>query len=550
MNYLTKYKKWLESEKVDDFTKNTLKTLSGTEIKECFSTDLEFGTGGLRGIMFPGTNRLNIYTIRQATQGLANEILLAGKKHADKGVVIAYDSRHNSEIFAKETANVLAANNIKVFLFDSLRPTPELSFAVRHLGCYRGIVITASHNPKEYNGYKVYGEDGGQITPEVAKNIMNHIKNTDIFDDVKLSGHMPVFLKDEIDKSYINAMLQESFNIHIPEKFKVVYTPLHGSGNKLVKQILKKIGVKNLYVVQEQEQPDGNFPTVESPNPENPEAFDIAIKYAKETNADLVIGTDPDSDRLGAVIKNNNGDYITLSGNQTGCILCDYILRKSKETGILPDNGVIVKTIVTTELARKIAENYNVETYDVLTGFKYIGETIKNFESNKDGKRFIFGFEESFGYLKGTYTRDKDAVLAAMLLCEAAADSINNGTTLYKTLDAIYKKYGHFKEELKSITLKGIDGQIKIKAIMDYFRKGYTVAENELMIDYANGIDNLPKADVLKFKAKNTSVTIRPSGTEPKIKLYFETNAKSEATANEQLQQIKNKFLNIISNLC
>ena len=412
------YDKWLE--RTGEAGK--LQAMSDDERQDAFYRCLEFGTGGLRGVMGLGTNRMNIYTVRQATQGLANEILDCGAEFAEKGVVIAHDSRNNSRVFAEEASSVLCANGIKTYLFDSLRPTPEISFAVRYLGCARGIVITASHNPKEYNGYKVYGEDGGQIPPQTADKIIKYIDDTDIFDGVKLCDEPKInIIGEEVDSAYIKAVKEQSLGTKIPDDFKVVYTPLHGSGNIPVRRVLAETGVKNVFVVPEQENPDGDFPTVKSPNPENSEAFDIAIEYAKKQSADLIFGTDPDSDRIGVVVKTTDGDYKVLNGNQTGCILLEYILRKEKENGTLPKNGAVVKTIVTSELVRRIADDYGIVTLDVLTGFKFIGEKIKEFEKSGEHS-FVFGLEESFGYLKGTYARDKDAVVAAMLICEAAAD--------------------------------------------------------------------------------------------------------------------------------
>ena len=466
MGYKDNYMKWLESDAVDSVTKKELNGIAENEkeTEDRFYKDLSFGTGGLRGVMGAGTNRMNVYTVRKATQGVANEILSHGREFADKGVVIAYDSRNNSKDFAYECTRVLSANGIKTYIFDSLRPTPELSFAVRHLGCARGIVITASHNPKEYNGYKVYGEDGGQIPPQTAETIQQFIDRTDIFNGVKLTDKPDnIIIGEEVDRAYLDAVKAQSCGTAIPKDFKAVYTPLHGSGNLLVRRILAEIGVKNVFTVPEQEKPDGNFPTVKSPNPENSEAFDIAVKYAKEQNADIVFGTDPDSDRLGVVVRNAAGEYVVLNGNQTGCLLCEYILRKAKESGTLPVDGAVVKTIVTTEAVRAIAADYDIETIDVLTGFKFIGDQIKGFEDKGRAERFIFGLEESYGYLKGTYARDKDAVVAAMLICEAAADYKARGMTLYEGLQAIYEKYGYSMEKLETITLKGIDGAEQIK---------------------------------------------------------------------------------------
>lgn len=541
MNYKENYKMWIESDIVDADTKEELKSAADNEkeIEDRFYRSLSFGTGGLRGVMGAGTNRMNVYTVRQATQGLAREILSHGEEFAKKGVVIAYDSRNNSAKFANECTRVLCANGIKTYIFDSLRPTPELSFAVRWLECARGIVITASHNPKEYNGYKVYGEDGGQIPPDTAERIQRFIDETDIFQGVRLTDTLNnIVIGADVDSAYIDAVKGQSMGTVIPKEFKAVYTPLHGSGNLLVRKILSEIGVENVFTVPEQEKPDGNFPTVKSPNPENSEAFDIAVKYAKEQNADIVFGTDPDSDRLGVVVRNAAGEYIVLNGNQTGCLLCEYILRKSKENGTLPSDGAVVKTIVTTETVRAIAADYGVDTIDVLTGFKFIGDQIKSFEQQGRAERFIFGLEESYGYLKGTYARDKDAVVAAMLICEACADYKAKGMTLYEGLEEIYQRYGYASEQLKTITLKGIDGAEQIKNIMSRFRKESLTIETVKKLDYLNGIDGLPKSDVLKFFTRNGWFAVRPSGTEPKIKLYFGANGNTKEAAQTEIKKI------------
>ena len=541
MDFKDNYVKWIESDAVDSAVKDELNNIAENEkeTEDRFYKDLSFGTGGLRGVMGAGTNRMNVYTVRKATQGVANEILSHGSEFADKGVVIAYDSRNNSADFAYECTRVLSANGIKTYIFDSLRPTPELSFAVRHLGCARGIVITASHNPKEYNGYKVYGEDGGQIPPEIAETIQRFIDETDIFDGVRLTDKPDnIIIGDEVDSAYIDAVKAQSCGTVIPEDFKAVYTPLHGSGNLLVRRILAKIGVKNVFTVPEQEKPDGNFPTVKSPNPENSEAFDIAVGYAKEQNADIVFGTDPDSDRLGVVVRNAVGEYVVLNGNQTGCLLCEYILRKAKESGTLPADGAVVKTIVTTEAVRAIAADYGIETIDVLTGFKFIGDQIKGFEDKGRTEKFIFGLEESYGYLKGTYARDKDAVVAAMLICEAAADYKAKGMTLYEGLQAIYEKYGYSMEKLETITLKGIDGAEQIKSIMHRFRTESLAMDIVKKLDYLDGIDGLPKSDVLKFFTPNGWFAVRPSGTEPKIKFYFGAKGSTKANTENELKKL------------
>ena len=498
--------------------------------------------------MGAGTNRMNVYTVRKATQGVALEILDNGEECAKKGVVIAYDSRNNSARFALECAKVLCGNNIRTYLFDSLRPTPELSFALRFLGCARGIVITASHNPKEYNGYKVYGPDGGQIPPETADVIIKYINNTDIFEDIKICENPEyISIGEDVDKAYINAVKEQSLGVKIPEDFKAVYTPLHGSGNLLVRRVLDEIGVKNVFTVPEQEMPDGNFPTVVSPNPENSEAFTIAVEYAKKQNADIVFGTDPDSDRIGVVVRKSDGEYMVLNGNQTGSLLCEFILRKRQENGTLPKECAVVKTIVTTEMVRAVAESYGAECADVLTGFKFIGEKIKEYESAGKNDKFIFGLEESYGYLKGSYARDKDAVVASMLVCELAADLKAQGKTLYDGLVDLFGKYGYYREALETKTYKGIEGAEKIKAIMQRFRTEKLPFEIEKALDYSNGIDNLPKSDVLKFFLKDDAwFAVRPSGTEPKIKLYIGVKGNSEEDAKCRIDEISGKLSDLM----
>lgn len=545
MSYLESYERWLSSSAVDEGTKRELRTLSATEIEDRFYRDLEFGTGGLRGVMGAGTNRMNIYTVRRATQGLALDILASGVKNAVRGVVIAYDSRNNSELFAKECAKVLSANGIKSYLFDSLRPTPELSFAVRYLGCAAGIVITASHNPKEYNGYKVYGEDGGQVPPTQAERILSYIESVDIFSDVLVSDSPDtVIIGEEVDRAYIDSVKAESLGAAIPKDFTVVYTPLHGSGNIPVRRILSEIGISNVRVVASQEKPDGDFPTVNSPNPENREAFDIAIEYASKTGADIIIGTDPDSDRIGVVVPEADGSFAVLNGNQTGALICEYVLRKTAERG-MPAEPRIVKTIVTTEMVRKIAADYGVKTVDVLTGFKYIGDKIKEYETS--GESYIFGLEESYGYLKGTYARDKDAVVAAMLICELAGECRMQGISLTDRLNMLYEKYGYHKEKLLSYTFKGIEGVKKIKEIMARFR-GHAPFESELhRLDYSMGLDGLPRSDVMKFVLSDGWFAARPSGTEPKIKFYLAKEAASAAECDEKLALLTARIEDIVN---
>lgn len=542
MDAKQRYEMWLGSDQVDDVTKQELVNIKDdeAEIEDRFYTNLEFGTGGLRGVMGAGTNRMNIYTVRMATQGIANYLAKIGI--SEPSAAIAFDNRNNASLYALETALCLCANGVKVYLFDALRPTPELSFAVRHLHCNIGVNITASHNPKEYNGYKVYGEDGGQIPPSVAEKIIGYINRTDIFDGVKASGK-PSFVSigSEVDDAYIAAVKEQSMGVEIPDGFKVIYTPIHGSGNKPVRRILDEIGAKNVFTVPEQEMPNGDFPTVKSPNPENMEAFDLAIEYAKKQGADIILGTDPDSDRIGVVVRANDGEYKVLNGNQTGMLICEFILRKMKERGELTAAHTVVKTIVTTEEIRKIADSYGVQVIDVLTGFKFIGEKIKEFEKSGE-RKFVFGLEESYGYLKGTYARDKDAVVAAMLIVEMAADLKKSGKTLYDGLIDIYERYGYMTESLKTLTLEGAEGAAKIKAAMEKLRNnppreiaGHKVTEVK---DYLGGIDGLPKSDVLKFFLDDGWCAVRPSGTEPKIKLYFGLNGKDKTAADKMFDEL------------
>ena len=548
MDYRTEYEKWINSPKVTDEVKAELAGLDEKEKEDRFYKELEFGTAGMRGIMSAGINRMNIYTVRRATQGLCLEMMDKGEETVKKGVVIAYDSRNNSALFAMECAKVLCANGIKTYLFESLRPTPELSFALRYLKCARGIVVTASHNPKEYNGYKVYGEDGSQLPPEDADVITGYINNIDLFDGVKITENPDyISIGEDVDRAYIDAIKEQSLGIKIPEDFKVVYTPIHGSGNKLVRRVLDEIGVKNVFVVPEQEAPDGDFPTVNSPNPENAEAFTIAIKYAKEQNADIVFGTDPDSDRLGVVVRLDDGSYNVLNGNQIGALLCEFILRTRKAQGTLPKEGAVIKSIVSTEMIRAITKDYGIETIDVLTGFKFIGEKIKEFEAEGKFDKYVFGFEESYGYLKGSYCRDKDAVVASMLITELAADLKAHGKTLYDGLIDLYEKYGYYLENVQTKTLAGIEGLAQIKAIMKKFREEGVPFDVEKALDYSTGIDGLPKSDVLKYFLKDGSLfTVRPSGTEPKIKFYFGVCGKSQKDAEEKVKILVDKVFSQI----
>ena len=544
MEYKKEYERWLAEPRVDKETRSRLAEMGESEIEDAFYRELEFGTGGLRGEMGPGTNRMNIYTVRKATQGLASYIADLGKAAAECGVVIAYDSRNNSELFAKECARVLSANSVKVYLFDSLRPTPELSFAVRYLSCTAGIVITASHNPKEYNGYKVYQDDGGQVAPEAASRILERIRTVDIFDGVNLTDEPKVtVIGEELDSAYLNAVKAESLGTAIPEDFSVLYTPLHGAGYLAVSRILTEIGIKNLTVLEAQRLPDGDFPTVKSPNPENREAFDLAIEYAKEHPVDLIFATDPDSDRLGVVVPEKNGEYTVLSGNQTGAILLEYVLRSIAKKG-MPPHPRAVKTIVTTELVRRIADKYGVRTVDVLTGFKYIGDKIKEFECS--GESYLFGLEESYGYLKGTYARDKDAVVAAMLVCEVAAECRSEGITLSERLEKIYREFGYHKEKLLNFTFKGSRGVGKIKEIMDTFRN-HPPFDGELSrYDYSAGINGLPPSNVMKYILTDGWFAARPSGTEPKIKFYLAAHGDSNSACDEVLKRLESEITALV----
>ncbi len=546
---LTSYNKWLTDPCFDEDTKLELEKIRGNnkELEDRFYKELEFGTAGLRGIIGAGTNRMNKYIIRKATQGLADYIISKGKEAKTRGVVIAYDSRRMSKEFAFEAALVLGGNNIKSYIFNDLRPTPELSFAIRYLNCISGIVITASHNPAEYNGYKVYWEDGAQIATEIANEIIEGIDNVKDIGNIKgldektaKDKGLFVYLDEKIDNAYIEEVKKQSIRGEIVEKvsndFKVVFTPLHGTGNIPVRRVLKEIGFKNIFVVPEQELPDSDFSTVKYPNPEDKEAFKLAIELAKEKDAHLIIGTDPDCDRVGAVVKDSSGEYVVLNGNQTGALLVNYILEGLKEKNKLPENGVIIKTIVTSEMGANIAKTFGIETLNVLTGFKYIGEKIKEFQETKE-KIFLFGYEESYGYLAGTYARDKDAVVASMLICEMAAYYYSKGMSLYDALMDIYNRFGYYIEDLKSITLEGKEGLMKINRIMEYFRENTfdTIADNRVLyienyksqqriyLDDSKKVENieLPKANVIKFILEDSNwVCLRPSGTEPKLKIY------------------------------
>lgn len=548
MNQL--YKKWCESDVLSENDRNELLAISNDEkeIEERFYKSLEFGTGGLRGILGIGTNRMNVYTVRQATQGVADYINgeNGGK---EKGYVIAYDTRHFSDVFAKEAAKVLCGNGIKTYLFNRPVPTPELSFAIRELNAFGGIVITASHNPKEYNGYKVYDDTGCQITIEAADKIYSFIQNTDVFTGVKSGNEdLIITVDNSVEENYINAIYDCKINdvSKIADNFKVVYTPLHGTGKIPVEKILKKSGI-NFLEVEEQCIPDGDFPTVKSPNPENKEALEMGINLAKQNSCELVIGTDPDADRVGVAIRTKSGEYAPLSGNQIGILLLNYILEHKE----LPENPIVVKTIVTTYLANKMAKAHNVDVVDVLTGFKFIGEQIRNFELSGN-KTYLFGFEESCGYLVGTYSRDKDSVGAVMLISEMAVFYNSKGLTLFDVLNGIYEKYGWYEEKLQSVTMPGKDGAEKIQAVVQDIRtncreflEGEKVSE---FIDYQNDETGLPKSNVIKITLENgSSFVIRPSGTEPKVKVYYFAHCKCEPGAKEKLANIEAKVNAILN---
>ncbi len=566
MDYMKQYTYWCEDDYFDDATKAELRAIKDddAQIKERFYKDLEFGTGGLRGIIGAGTNRMNIYTVRKATQGLANYIIKQNAK--DKGVAIAYDSRNMSPQFADEAALCLNANGIKAYVFDSLRPTPELSFAVRELGCTAGIVVTASHNPPEYNGYKVYWEDGAQITAPRDTDIIGEVSAVTNYNDVKtmskeqaIADHLYNVIGSAIDDKYMAELKKQIIHPEIikavADTIKIVYTPLHGTGNIPVRRILSELGFKNVYVVPEQELPDPKFTTLEYPNPEDPKAFALALKLAKEKDADIVLATDPDADRLGIYAKDTaTGEYVSFTGNMSGMLIAEYILRERKATGTLPKNGALIKTIVTTNLADALTSAYDIKLIEVLTGFKYIGEQIKLFEQNHDHE-YVFGLEESYGCLAGTHARDKDAVVAVMCLCEVAAWCKYNNITVWDQMQKIYRQYGYYMEGIHTITLKGIDGAQQIKDMMDKLRanppkefdglkvlkfRDYT---KNTVTDLATGEvtpAGLPNSNVLYFEIENDSwCCARPSGTEPKIKFYMGIKGKNMDDAVKKLESFK-----------
>lgn len=565
MDYMEKYQLWLDSPYIDDETKEQLKQIKDkSKIEDMFYTDLEFGTGGLRGILGPGTNRMNIYVVRKASQGLASYIKKIGAGCCHRGVVIAYDSRHQSREFAMEAACVFAGNGVKAYVFDALRPTPELSYAVRKLSAIAGVVITASHNPAEYNGYKVYWEDGAQVSRELADGILAEIKAVEDFSHIQYKNldtardkGLFAVIGEEIDSMYINdvqsLIINKSIINDMGDSFNIIYTPLHGTGNILVRRSLADAGFKKVFVVKEQEQPDEGFSTVKSPNPEDPGAFKLALKMAQDIKPDIILGTDPDCDRLGICVPYNENKYVTLTGNQIGALLIEYILSQLKDKDRLPDNGVVIKTIVTSELGRAIAEYYGIKTIDTLTGFKYIGDRIKEFEQFSSYS-FLFGYEESYGFLAGTFVRDKDAVIASTLVCEMGAYYKSKGITIYQELQNIYKKYGFYMESLKSITLKGKEGHEKISKIMDSLRnnppKRVGIENIAEIKDYIKGIGDLPASNVLQLITDRESIiSIRPSGTEPKIKVYFSSRGKSSQDTEQRLSLLIDEFINYIQKI-
>lgn len=565
MSYQEEFNFWLNDAYFDEDTKKELLAIRNDEkeIEDRFYKELEFGTGGLRGVIGAGTNRMNIYTVRKATQGLANYILMQGGK--EKGVAIAYDSRRKSPEFADEAALCLAANGIKAYVFDALRPTPELSFALRQLGCISGIVITASHNPPEYNGYKAYWEDGAQVTAPKDKEIITEVKNVTDYHDVKtmdkeeaIQAGLYQVIGAEIDDAYMVELKKQIIHPEIikemADDIKIVYSPFHGTGNVPVRRILSELGFKHVYVVPEQELPDPDFTTLDYPNPEDPKAFTLALKLAKEKNADIVLATDPDADRLGIyALDTKSGEYVPFTGNMSGMLIAEYILRERTATGTIPENPALVTTIVTTNMAKAISDDYNVKCIEVLTGFKYIGEQIKWFEQS-GSNHYVFGLEESYGCLAGTHARDKDAVVAVMCLCEMAAWCKKHGKTVWDQMLDLYEKYGYFKETQYTITLKGIEGSKQIAAIMDKLRNDLPKEFGELKVvevrDYdRNRIVNmesgeeretgLPQSNVIYFDLTNDSwCCARPSGTEPKLKFYMGVKGNSLEDAQEKVEKL------------
>ena len=574
MNYLEEYKRWCESPEFDEETKKELLEIKNDEkeIEDRFYKELEFGTAGLRGIIGAGTNRMNKYTVGKATQGLANYILEQGTE--DKGVAISYDSRKMSKEFAMQTALIFCANGIKAYLFENLRPVPELSFAVRELKCTAGVMITASHNPPKYNGYKVYWDDGAQIVSPRDTEIISKVRNVKNFSEIKeismeeaVDKKLLIYVENEMDEKYMKVLKSSVLNPEIMQeqgkKLKVVYTPLHGTGNTIVEKLLSDLGIGNVYVVPEQKNPDGNFPTVDYPNPEDPKAFKLALELAKKVDADVVLATDPDADRLGIYAKDTKtGEYMNYTGNMSALLIAEYRISQMEEKGILPSNGMFITTIVSSELAKAIARYYNLECIEVLTGFKNIGAVMRKAEENKD-KTYVFGFEESYGCLIGDYARDKDGIAAVMALCEAACFYASKGKTLWDAMNDIYEKYGYYKETQVSIVREGVEGAQEIKDMMTKMREtdiekigNYDVlvfkdVERDIVKNMKTGdvsITGLPKSNVLYYALEDDNwCCIRPSGTEPKIKLYMGVKAKTEEEARDKLEDLKNAMLKLVN---
>ena len=573
MDYLKEYERWCTEPAFDEKTKKELLEIKGNdeEIKDRFYKELEFGTAGLRGVIGMGTNRMNKYTVGKATQGLANYIIEQGTQ--DKGVAISYDSRRMSDEFSLQTALILNANGIKTYLFEKLRPVPELSFAVRQLGCTAGIMITASHNPPKYNGYKVYWDDGSQIVAPRDKDIIAKVRAISDFKEIKTISKEEAVNKGlfnvvgtEMDDKYINTLKSLVLNPEIVreegKKLKIVYTPLHGTGNTVTSRLLKELGFENVYVVPEQAKPDGNFPTVDYPNPEDKKAFKLALELAEKVDADVVLATDPDADRLGIFAKDaKTGEYMPYTGNMSALLIAEYRISQMKEKNILPENGMFITTIVSSDLAKAIAANYGLECIEVLTGFKNIGAVMKKAEENHD-KTYVFGFEESYGCLIGDYARDKDGIAAVMSLCEAAAYYRAQGITLWDQMNNIYKKYGYYKEDQVSIVLEGAEGAEKIKQMMSAMRnknieqigKYKVLCFKDVDRDYVKNMitgeeskTGLPKSNVLYYQLENNSwCCVRPSGTEPKIKLYFGVKGTSAENATEELEFLKEAMVKLV----
>lgn len=540
------YESWMQNATADSDIVEELKAISDDyeKIQDAFYKNLSFGTGGLRGVIGAGTNRMNVYTVAKASQGLSDYInrnFLAEKRK----IAVSYDSRIKSKVFAETASGVFAANGIEVYIYSELMPTPCLSFAVRHLGCAAGVMVTASHNPAKYNGYKVYGSDGCQITTNDAAEILEAIENIDIFSDVKSisfnTGAQEGLIKtisNDVYAAYIEKVKSQAVNKNLTAAEKnipIIYSPLNGTGLKPVMRALYESGYTDITVVEEQKYPDGNFPTCPYPNPEIKEAFEIPVEYAKKHGAELILATDPDCDRVGIAVKDKFGEYVLLSGNETGVLLFDYICSQLNGNGAMPDNPVMIKTIVTTDMAEKIAEKYDIKTVNVLTGFKFIGEQIGLLEKENKADSYIFGFEESYGYLRGTYVRDKDAVVASLLICEMFAYYKSRGISLTERLDALFKQYGYFRNSLYSFQFEGVSGFEKMKNIMSRFRSGISnIGRFKIIksVDYMDEIEDLPKSDVLKFYIENnSSFVVRPSGTEPKLKVYISVCAENEEIA-------------------